>query len=321
MQNKVHAISLTDIELDDLVSLISECKKQYHDVDNTRFLQDLPILIEKLPRSLRIKVAEFKNQSQEVVLKVQGFTFDDAEIGATPAHWGEVKQSTTHFDFYFCLLSSLVGRIFGFSNLQGGKLVQEIFPIKEDFNKQLGTGAVELFLHTEDTSLDYRAEYLGFACNRNIDEIPTNVSIPDFNALSDSCKQVLTGSQFKILNDRPCFSKEEREDNYSLSPILYGHESALCMKYDPLYMDKSELSAEQEKALEEFEGLVESSVVPVNLAQGEIAFIDNRRCAHGRSVFTPRFDGTDRWLKRTQISNCLSNFESEQLDELGRLFP
>ena len=34
------------------------------------------------------------------------------------------------------------------------------------------------------------------------------------------------------------------------------------------------------------------------LNPGEMLIIDNRRSIHARSIFSPRYDGTDRWLQR-----------------------
>ncbi|MEU7864952.1 TauD/TfdA family dioxygenase, partial [Nonomuraea sp. NPDC049141] len=34
------------------------------------------------------------------------------------------------------------------------------------------------------------------------------------------------------------------------------------------------------------------------LEPGDLAFVDNRLALHGRTEFTPRYDGRDRWLQR-----------------------
>ena len=88
----------------------------------------------------------------------------------TPKHWKDDCHS--NYDDLFLQLSRHVGDVFGYSDLQNGKLIQEIFPIFEDRNKQLGSGSVYLELHTEDPALAYRADVLGFLCVRNDDKIP-----------------------------------------------------------------------------------------------------------------------------------------------------
>lgn len=43
----------------------------------------------------------------------------------------------------------------------------------------------------------------------------------------------------------------------------------------------------------------------VGLAPGDCVFIDNFRAVHGRKSFRARYDGTDRWLKRLNITRNL----------------
>jgi L-asparagine oxygenase len=37
-----------------------------------------------------------------------------------------------------------------------------------------------------------------------------------------------------------------------------------------------------------------------------LLIIDNRRAVHGRTAFTPRYDGRDRWLKRAYLVSDLA---------------
>jgi L-asparagine oxygenase len=46
---------------------------------------------------------------------------------------------------------------------------------------------------------------------------------------------------------------------------------------------------------------VRRSTEHVILQSGDILVIDNRRAVHGRTPFNPRYDGTDRWLKRALV--------------------
>ncbi|MBJ7505663.1 MAG: TauD/TfdA family dioxygenase, partial [Ilumatobacteraceae bacterium] len=45
-----------------------------------------------------------------------------------------------------------------------------------------------------------------------------------------------------------------------------------------------------------------------------ILVIDNHRAVHGRTSFTPRYDGTDRWLKRALVVQSLDG-----VDAVGRV--
>jgi L-asparagine oxygenase len=43
----------------------------------------------------------------------------------------------------------------------------------------------------------------------------------------------------------------------------------------------------------------------VSLRPGDCVFVDNFRAVHGRKSFRPRYDGSDRWLKRLNITRNL----------------
>ena len=40
--------------------------------------------------------------------------------------------------------------------------------------------------------------------------------------------------------------------------------------------------------------------------RGDLLVVDNSRCVHGRSPFTARFDGSDRWLQRAFVVASLA---------------
>lgn len=217
----------------------------------------------------------------------------------TPSHWEE--DCATPNDETFMTASLMIGEIFGYADLQHGRLVQEIFPIRSDADKQVGSGAVKLELHTEDPALKYRADYLGFLCISNIDKIPTIVSVPDLKSLSPETVRVLSTEQFEILSDRPPVQGEKPES--LISELLFlDNDLPARMIYDPVYIAYDKMTTSQRNAFSELQELVEASVGDFLLQPGEIGFIDNYRVAHGRPMYQPRYDGTDRWLKRAQIS-------------------
>lgn len=54
-------------------------------------------------------------------------------------------------------------------------------------------------------------------------------------------------------------------------------------------------------ALVELQLLFERTARTARLEPGDLAVVDNRITVHGRTAFSPRFDGTDRWLQRTFV--------------------
>jgi alpha-ketoglutarate-dependent taurine dioxygenase len=50
---------------------------------------------------------------------------------------------------------------------------------------------------------------------------------------------------------------------------------------------------------------LERQLREIVLSPGMVLFIDNYRAVHGRKPFRARYDGTDRWLKRINITRDL----------------
>ncbi|AZE71403.1 hypothetical protein C4K00_1158 [Pseudomonas synxantha] len=221
----------------------------------------------------------------------------------TPKHWKDDCRS--NYDDLFLQLSRHVGDVFGYSDLQDGKLVQEIFPIFKDRNKQLGSGSVHLELHTEDPALPYRADVLGFLCVRNEDKIPNLLSCPDFSAVDATLKNRLIESRYTILSDRPSTIDYKPKD-LETAVLHESPTEGYRFIYDPVYIDYNKMSQREELDFKDFIELVESATIELSMNEAQVLFINNYKCAHGRPQFTPKYDGTDRWLKRVQISKDVS---------------
>jgi alpha-ketoglutarate-dependent taurine dioxygenase len=71
-------------------------------------------------------------------------------------------------------------------------------------------------------------------------------------------------------------------------------------------------------ALNTLTGLIDANLSEVVLEPGDICFIDNYKVVHGRKAFKARFDGTDRWLKRTNITRDLRKSREFRATPLSR---
>jgi L-asparagine oxygenase len=61
---------------------------------------------------------------------------------------------------------------------------------------------------------------------------------------------------------------------------------------------------------------VESLRTGVALEAGDLLVVDNAVAVHGRSPYSPRFDGTDRWLQRAFV---VSDLRPSAADRHGRV--
>ena len=54
-----------------------------------------------------------------------------------------------------------------------------------------------------------------------------------------------------------------------------------------------------EAAMRALRALFTEHALTHRLLPGDLAVVDNRVTVHGRTAFTPHYDGRDRWLQRT----------------------
>ncbi len=62
-----------------------------------------------------------------------------------------------------------------------------------------------------------------------------------------------------------------------------------------------------------------AATVPVPLAAGDVLLVDNYRMVHGRTPFRPRFDGTDRWLRKVTVTRDLRRSRARRCGADGRV--
>ena len=61
------------------------------------------------------------------------------------------------------------------------------------------------------------------------------------------------------------------------------------------------INEQSEEVLIELRNRIFSNSIVIELDKGDLVIIDNHHIVHGRTAYSPRFDGTDRWLQRVLI--------------------
>jgi hypothetical protein len=130
--------------------------------------------------------------------------------------------------------------------------------------------------------------------------------------LSARTKEVLMSPRFVIVPDNSHLPQnnggQDPQDQPSPSPstpvaLLHERQSRLYLRVDPDFTQAFDDAGA--RALRELYEAIEAKVVSVPLEPGDYIFIDNYRALHGRESFQPSYDGSDRWLKRINISRNL----------------
>lgn len=338
-------MTLYDIEEGDrraLKSAIEGWVTRYGSPQSNEFLEDGRPELDLLPRSLRKFLHEFaRAEPSPGYCVVSGFPVDQSALGPTPDRWDYNAQSSRALtqEFFLTACSMVLGEVFGWATQQGGKLINDVFPIRGHEDSQMSSGSTaELTWHTEDAFHPYRADFLALMCLRNPDSVPTtvgsvdSVSVPeeDWNCLSRPAFIIKPdyshtaannpGSRFTQTSGTVDFFARMRamESNPSPVAVLFGSALSPYLRIDPSFMGPVENASDAE-ALRKLESGLESAMRPVSTRAGDILFIDNLKAVHGRKSFHARYDGSDRWLKRVNITLDLRKSRERQVPESPRL--
>ncbi|HYO62154.1 MAG TPA: guanitoxin biosynthesis L-enduracididine beta-hydroxylase GntD [Pyrinomonadaceae bacterium] len=323
-------ISLTDAEAASIKSLLSEAARQYASVDETRFLMDAPVLAHELPRRVRAFLNHFKQDEPPAGgCVISTGLVNDADLGPTPAHWKSrpAVSPTLKEEILFVLLNSLLGEPIAWATQQNGYIVHDVLPIKGDEKEQISTGSEQLiWWHNEDAFHPYRGDYVSLMCLRNPDLTPTTLSPVSKARLTRAELEILFEPRFVIKPDESHAEKNgdgqhvrHDEDPHLLSAyeqirrmhknppklaVLYGDPKCPYIRIDPFFMEPP-TDDQTMSALNSLVRSMDEALTEVVLLPGDFLFVDNYRAVHGRKPFKARYDGTDRWLKRMNVTRDL----------------
>ncbi|MFF8594822.1 TauD/TfdA family dioxygenase [Streptomyces sp. NPDC015220] len=266
---------------------------------------------ERLPVGVRRFLVASRAAEDAVI--VLGNLPVDEDLVPTPPSWrvAEKEAAAIREELVLLLTGSVLGEPFGWVNQQNGRLVHDVCPAKGHENSLTSASSrQQLTLHTEDVFHSCRGDYVALMCLRNPDAVGTTVALVESVEFPDAVRRVLHQERFRFFPDDshnvvPRHSAENPsalEDRpHEVASVLFGPEEAPYLRIDADFTDAVPGDGEAEAALKEAAGLLADAADRVVLDPGDAVFIDNHRAVHGRDTFTPRYDGTDRWLKRTSL--------------------
>ncbi|MCX5208770.1 TauD/TfdA family dioxygenase [Kitasatospora sp. NBC_00240] len=337
-------LQLRDEDIVAIEKITTEVAGRFSSIEDPALHRAAQVHAHELPRELRTALVDFKLTEPSGVLVVSGLPVDDAALGPTPPDWRDkaAPDATLRLDIPFLLISCLLGEPIGWATQQDGRVMHDIFPIRAHEHGQIGWGSAEtLSWHTEDAFHPLRTDYLGLMCLRNPDDVETTFADIADVRLDDATRAALAQERFKILPDdshRPQNQvaggpedpevaelkrrSAERVDGALASPepvaVLFGSPKDPYLRLDPYYMQGVQGEDEQ-RALDVIGQALDAAMGGVSLAPGDIVFIDNYRVVHGRKPFQARFDGTDRWLRRLNITRDLRKSRHTRLSAESRV--
>ena len=249
--------------------------------------------------------------------------FECLDVPSTPLSENGVPE-TPNIDDAVITLGDSFGWPIAYAQEQGGRLVHNLFPIKSNESKQISSSSrVKLQLHTETAFHPYRPDYVVLYCVRGDAAAATTYATLDdlLRNLDSDCVKVLLQKRFVTSIDLS-FRAGGEPDQVVLTSVLHRSDYGLRLRYDQQLMRGVDHVASA--ALVQVSRAIDKSVRSVTLEAGDALVLDNHTVVHGRSAFSPRYDGTDRWLKRALVVRDLPLEAKDQvinITDIGTIVP
>ncbi|MEU4160008.1 arginine beta-hydroxylase, Fe(II)/alpha-ketoglutarate-dependent [Actinoplanes sp. NPDC026670] len=326
----MHTLALTPQENAEFAPMLTELAAAYDTIENPELIRRAPVLARQLPARLLTFLEEYRLGEPSAVCLLSGLDVDEKTIGPTPEHWRDSQYGSRAFplEIFFLLCGSRLGDVFGWATQQDGRIMHDVLPIKGHENYEIGSNSLQhLSWHTEDAFHPCRGDYVALMCLKNPDDVETVIcdagdldwsaldtealyeaeftQMPD-NSHRPENTSVSTGDPvIDRLRQRSFALIQSWNDDPEKRPVLFGDRQDPYMALDPYHMKTEGWPDRSAKA---FDGLceqIETHMRGVALRPGDLVFVDNFRAVHGRKSFRARYDGTDRWLKRLNITRNL----------------
>ncbi|MFJ6381234.1 TauD/TfdA family dioxygenase [Kitasatospora sp. NPDC092039] len=266
--------------------------------DSPELLAELPRAARELPESLVAAVR--RGFPVEGMYVLRGLPVADHPLEPTPLGWRQAGDAGARWDVVLLLLASVLGHPLAWEGQQNGRTVHNIVPSPGHEEQQTGaSSAVLLAPHTEDAFHPGRADVLMLCCLRNPDRVSTTAASVRSTDLSAEDVAALTRPTVPILPDDAYTVRSARPP----VPVrtLWRTPEGLGIRFDPAYTRRDGADPVFRGAYARLEAELERVTQAVVLEPGDVLVVDNDVVVHGRVPFRARYDGTDRWLKRTLV--------------------
>ncbi|MEU4661608.1 TauD/TfdA family dioxygenase [Micromonospora chalcea] len=269
----------------------------------------------RMPLRLMETLRDFRSDAGATgSLVLAGLPVDERDLPSTPTVRESVERATTVPAVLAMLVGLHLGEVIAYRSEKSGALVQNVVPVRGLEDSQSNAGSVPLEFHVENAFHRERPDYVGLLCLRNDHAKRAGTLVTCIRQalplIEETDRKVLREPRF-VTAPPPSFLQGDRTTPHA---VLTGsvEDSNICLDLNAT----TALDEEAGEVMARLKRILTDVSTPLVLQTGMMALIDNRLVLHGRSEFTPRFDGRDRWLHRVYVH--LDNRRSREFrDDAG----
>jgi clavaminate synthase len=265
-----------------------------------------------LPLNMRRVLADFRaHGNDDGYVRLRGLPINPDNLPDTPEHWrASVDRQLLGMEPWITLIGMRMGVATGYKENREGAVFQDVFPARDrkamtatQHSMSAHGHQAMLRWHTEMAYLATQPNFLVIGCARADHDRMARTPIVSvrqiLRKLNDEHREVLRTVPLPWHVDAAFQSSSDPDPMTDLLLLTGGDD---ILRYDGGLIIPSEVERSCGKlareALEAFTETANAIGSGVHLEPGDILLLDNNRTAHGRTQFTPRFDGKDRWLNR-----------------------
>lgn len=264
----------------------------------------------QIPQRIQTILQNYKEHGSPTgFLLISGVPVDDDAIGQTPLNNTLHMGCRTALAKIQAVFNEYLGEMIAYEAEGFGQLFQDMVPNQALSTSQTSLGSkVELEIHTEQAFSKLRPDFVSLSCLRGD---------PAANTCTLHVKQILsqlTHEQQQLLRQPlwnigidMSFKMNGHEfmdgDVRGPMPIVYGPAEDPFLVFDQDLMVG--INTEAHELRKVLVDIYHKHRYEHCLSAGEIIIVDNNRAVHGRSPFTPKFDGTDRFIIRSFVVSDL----------------
>ena len=301
----VAALTLDADDSASLDALIRTAAQLPGPLEQTILSDAFAALAERLPARLREGVESFRDTPPDHgLMVVRGLPVGD--IPGTPATYGSNVLGETHpSSLLVALVAHPLGGLIGYEDEKSGALVHDVYPVASDAAKPLNSGSTLFDFHTENVHHPVRPSHLGLLCLRPDHDRRAATMVASVREaeplLSAADRETLRTDRYRSRFPLS-FTRGLAEDQRPVTephPVLTdGPAGAPGTRVRFNMHNTFGTDPEAQQALDRLNEAMHTVHRAVRADRGEMLLVDNRIVVHGRSDFTPRYDGADRWLRR-----------------------
>jgi L-asparagine oxygenase len=253
----------------------------------------LPLRIRELARRY------LHDPGPDGLLVIGNLPVDECDLPPTPTAPDSAERRPTGPAALAALITLQLGEIAAYRQEKAGALVQNVVPVPGRERTQSNAGSTLLELHVENAFHARRPDLIGLLCLRSDHAGTAGTLVSSIRRamplLSAQAAGTLRQPRF-VTSAPPSFATAQATAPHA---VLDADPRDPDILVD--FAATSALDPDAALALGELSAALLEVSRSLVLRPGEMAFLDNRITLHGRTAFTPRYDGRDRWLHRTYV--------------------